>query len=66
MILVSISAHKNESGNLFNDLRNESAHRKKSRNLFNDLHISVPIQKSLQTYLMILVSISANTKKFVN
>ena len=30
---------------------------KKSGNFFNDRHINVPIQKNLETYLMILVSI---------
>ena len=39
---------------------------KMSANLFYDPHINVPIQKSQETYLMLLVSISTHTKKSGN
>ena len=54
------------SGNLFNDPRINVPIRKKSGNLFDDAGINMCIQKSLETYLMILVSIKTHTKKSVN
>ena len=48
---------REKSGNLFNDPRiNRSAQPKKSGNLFNDLRINLPTDKSLETYIIILIS----------
>ena len=62
---INKSAHTKKYGNLFNVSGiNKSAHTKKYGKLYNDPPINkIPPQKSLETYLIILVSKCAHTKK---